>query len=172
MVHRGGEMAVKVLTNDPYETCLNYRRLNEKPVIDRWNSFHRFETTADRLEKLRKKAMHVPDRNEAFRILAAADSDQTRWSIVYDNRNMRIYYRTAIDATVREIKADLFDFSCRAPAKMLNIHSKYAGDVTEHFRGYSAKQNTDSVKTSFEKLARRMFVPPKVVDLYASFPEK
>src|SRR4030095_11691135 len=69
--------------------------------------------------------------NYAFEILANGTiKDYTRWSIVYDQRRGKIYFRTLRSPQMKMIDIRGFDYSCGSPVKILDIDEKETGDAT------------------------------------------
>lgn len=116
-----------------------------------------------------------PSLEQAFDILGRVASHRTRWSIVYDNRGMKIHLRTDGNARIRTIDVAKFDFSCETPVKALDINDNLAGDVTHNFQNYDPKANMRLVKTSLEKLRsrfRRLRVTDQAVKFIGTYPQQ
>ncbi|PWT89264.1 MAG: hypothetical protein C5B54_09250 [Acidobacteria bacterium] len=78
-----------------------------------------------------------------------AQPGYTKWSIVYDQTNLRVYFRTS---TEREIKyADLqkFDFSCSTRVRVLDINFSHPGNVDNFFRSYTTQANRNLIQQSY-----------------------
>ncbi len=110
--------------------------------------------------------------NFAFDLLTALTWMPKKWSIVYDNHKMKIYFKTNTNPKIRKINITGFDFSCRAPVKVLNINSQQSGNVTRRFVDYTLAININLAKTNFKKPEPQMNVPPKAVEALARYPEK
>lgn len=82
----------------------------------------------------------------AFKILKEvypSNEERTRWSIVFDPKNFKIYYRSYNNKEIRRIDFKKFDFNCHTPAKMLEVHNDLSGDVTPSFIDYSHDLTVD-----------------------------
>ena len=73
----------------------------------------------------------------AFDILACAGSQKANWSIVFDARNLRAYFKTIVHSDVRMIDFRKLDFSCQSPVTMLDVNEKLSGDITGQLKDYS-----------------------------------
>lgn len=70
----------------------------------------------------------------------------SQWSIVFDTRGRKAYFRTASNPEVREV--NLFDFNlhCTGGLRMLQIQADLAGDVSAHFRDFSLEESVDQME--------------------------
>jgi penicillin V acylase-like amidase (Ntn superfamily) len=142
--HTGESMLVKALTNHTYrESVRAWQESSIFPVTN--TSLRRFSIAANRVKSFN------PDNTEsaidyAFDTLALVRGENmgrsnTFWSIVFDTENFFIYFRTKYNPQIRYIDATAIDFSCKTPAKMLNINEELSGDVTSKLKEYSLTAN-------------------------------
>ena len=69
-----------------------------------------------------------------------------QWSIVYDVRNMRIYFRTARGPNIRYFDFNAFDFSDNAlPLMVQDIDKNIMGDFSDHFVGFTPEADRVSI---------------------------
>ena len=70
----------------------------------------------------------------------------SQWSIVFDIKNWKAYFRTASHPEIREV--NLFDFNlhCASGVKMLQIQAVLSGDVSGHFRDFSLEESVDQME--------------------------
>lgn len=169
VVHCGESLPVRVLTNDTYEESLAFWKNKTSPVEDRWESIHRFATAAN-LVRDSGATNPTPGLGHAFDVLTAVKWVQTRWSIVYDNRKLKIYFTTGGNSKTRSVDLNRFDFSCRSPVKILDINNELEGDVTPSFHDYSQETNANLVRTSCGKLGSKVPVPDHVIELMSKYP--
>jgi penicillin V acylase-like amidase (Ntn superfamily) len=73
----------------------------------------------------------------AFDTLEAVSRDDTVFSAVFDPANGRVYFRTAQNPEIRYIDFNEFDFSCKTPVMMLDIHDGGAGNIRDDLIKYS-----------------------------------
>ena len=96
VVHTGDQLTVPTLTNDPYEKSINYRRAGTPEKTTSAASLDRFVRAAQKTEGFAKQPKSEQEAiNYAFDILSnVAQKDYTQWSIVYDQKRGRVYFRT------------------------------------------------------------------------------
>ena len=173
VVHTGDSLAIPTLTNDTYEKSLSYLKTAspEKATTD--GSLDRFVRAAqktgvfDKQPKAEQEAV-----NYAFDVLSnVAQKGYTQWSIVYDQKRGRIYFRTLRSPQIKMIDAKAFDYSCGTTVKILDIDWKEGGDVTGKFTDYTRKANRNLIERSFNGTDFLKDIPAPVRDIVASYPE-
>jgi len=151
----GSGLSVPALTNSPYAECMAHLLNGTMPHYDNLRSIERFKTVAGMLHDFVTLPAGAPAVSYAFRILDAVRFGElteedgvlvrsliaTEWSVVYDITNRRFSFRTFEDKTIRTISLQAFDFSCSTPVKVLDIHRKLGGDVSEKCIDYTPDLN-------------------------------
>ena len=133
--YTGKTLPVAALTNNIYEESVRAWRAGKLTG----DSLIRFGAAADRVTGF--QAMKSERAVEyAFDTLTQASHPfLTVWSIVFDPENLRVYFRTKWHNEIRYVDFSKLDFSCGAPAQMLDIHEKLSGDVSADLLPYSHK---------------------------------
>ena len=143
--HTKAALPVKALANSTYSTCLSYWKQNASLPSNSYDSRHRFVRVARMMESYKgKKDEQAID--YAFGMLKdvrPSNEKSTRWSIVFDTKIFRVYYRSYDNSAVRSIDFKKFDFDCQPPVKMLRVHNNFSGDITHAFRDYSHDLSLD-----------------------------
>jgi len=143
--HTAAGLPVRALANRPYAACLESWKKNEQFSADPYDSRSRFNRVGRMTMELSKKEQDPVQ--YAFRILESVrqprNPEFTRWSIVFDIGNMAIHYRSYNNSQIRRIDFGAFDFDCRTPAKMLDIHNGLFGDIAKAFTDYAHDINLD-----------------------------
>ena len=172
VAHTGSKLAAAALANDTYDRSVEYSRSAHS--IGSESSLDRFSRAAARtaefasLSKTEKVAV-----DHALGILAdVAQKNSTQWSIVYDQKRGKIYFRTRKTPQIRSIDTTAFDYSCAAPVKILDMNTELAGDATHYFKNYTREANRDLVERAFNGTDFLRNVPAAARDAHASFPEK
>lgn len=102
----------------------------------------------------------------AFRILEKVDQGSfTRWSIVYDGANMRVYFRTYASPAIKYIDVAGLNFECGSRALALDIDTSEAGKVNERMAGYTAEMNREVILNAFEDFRKHDFLDESESDL-------
>jgi hypothetical protein len=137
-------------------------------------SLDRFVRAANMLKKHDPKAQTSPI-HYAFDILANVASPSaswgTKWSIVYDIQNLRVYFRTFANKQIRYVDLHSFDFSCQAPVKVLDMNFDVSGDMTDHFHDYTRKMNLELIRHSFKGTYFLRNIPDGVLEELSKYPE-
>ena len=58
----------------------------------------------------------------------------TRWSIVYDQTQKLVRFRTDLHPAIRTVNLSALGFGCSIQARMLDVNAKVSGDVTALLR--------------------------------------
>jgi penicillin V acylase-like amidase (Ntn superfamily) len=121
----GADMPYPVLTNDAYAESAAFT--TEYKKSGRWSdipktvgSSERFGRAAAMLINYKKQKPAVA---YAFDILTEVSQPQTRYSIVFDIKNGKIYYRTKNNQEIRVLTLKDFDYSCKSPVMGIDIES-------------------------------------------------
>ncbi len=161
VAHSGKNLPVKVLANTNYDHSISewnkisVLKKKGKPVPVMIPSLRRFTRAADRVSAYKPtdslSAIHT-----AFDILEEVSGQKinggpTRWSMVFDTKNLRIHFKTIIHPVIREIDLQKLDFSCETPVKMMDINEKLSGDITDQLKDYSFKLHLDHALNARKK---------------------
>ena len=161
-------LPVKILTQDTYAESFEYWEKGETPTNDPYRSIGRFITSANMVKAFDSKTSGTAV-DYAFDILKAAEMTMgmgsfTMWSIVYDIKNLRVYFRTSKNNKIRYINMNSFDFSCKTPVRVLDVNADCSGDVSSRFINYTYKINRELVGKTIDQ-------PDEVLDDIARYPE-
>ena len=107
----------------------------------------------------------------AFDILRSVGHDlYTQWSIVYDVKNLSVYFRTPENQNVRHFSLKSFGFSCATPARVLDINTELSGDVTNKFIDYTYQINRNLIGEVFKKTPGLSALMEHDLDMRAEYP--
>jgi penicillin V acylase-like amidase (Ntn superfamily) len=137
----GDEVKIKAMVNSPYAECL--ARGDDRSG--------RFAKAAGMLENY---AGEDPV-EYVFSILRATRQKSTLWSLVFDVKNHRLYYFTALNPEIRSVCLDEFDPSCDSPVQILDINAPGKGDVKASFKDFTHEENVRVVRPALEKWKAR-----------------
>ena len=173
VVHTGKELPFQTLTNDTYAKSIAYLKVSTSNKATSEGSLDRFYRAAKRTQTLEVEKRSVTDViNYAFDILTnVAQGTGTQWSIVYDQLNQKIYFRTLQNKQIRSIDMGRFDYACGSDVKLFDANTNDSGDVTNKFVGYTRKANRDLIDRSFNGTDFLKAIPSQVRDFFASYPE-
>jgi choloylglycine hydrolase len=161
VVHYGIDLPVKALSNSSYIKSLDaWKAISGKAdyetiISNQGSSIGRFIIAADRINKFQptafKKAVDT-----AFKILDEVSGQKTkgsptRWSIVFDTKNLQVHFKTIGNSNIRKINLRELDFSCRATGKMIDINEPVEGDITHSMKEYSTDLHYKYALKAFTK---------------------
>lgn len=174
VAHTGERLTVAALANDTYERSLNYSKAASADGAKSESSLDRFTRASLKAKEFSGQSRSEKDAVDyAFGILAdVAQKNSTQWSIVYDQKRGKIYFRTRKAPQIKIIDTRAFDYSCSSPVKLFDMNSGVSGDVNRQFKDYSRVAHRDLIERSFTGTEFLRDVPASVKDGYASYPEK
>jgi len=171
VIYTGDDLQVHALANRTYKNSMDsWQCFSASNSNQTWQN--RFNTTAflieDRDVSLPEKAVEC-----ALKILKrVAQGSFTKWQIVYDLSNLRVYFATPPLRALRQIKLASIDFSCDTPVKVLDLHAMFTGDSEEHFKDYSRKVNFSMIDESFRNTGFLSHVPAERRNRLADYPDE
>jgi penicillin V acylase-like amidase (Ntn superfamily) len=155
IVHKGKDLVVPVLTNNIYSESVKVyeeaRKAGNGFEYDN-NSLERFGKACKMVDALKQYNGNKSITDYAFDILKeVSQGDFTKWSIVYDITNRKIYFRTQRFQSIKNVSFSAFDFACPAKPKAWDMNTKGQSDVTKNFVDYTAAINRKLVETAFRE---------------------
>lgn len=133
--HTREKLPVKVLSNSPYSEAVKFWRKGQPPGNDRRRSIGRFILAANMVETYDPKTMQPVD--YAFNILSkVANPSDTQWSIVYDIKNLGIYFKTKENRKIRYFSLKSFDFSDTSIVKVVDVNGNFSGEISGRFTDF------------------------------------
>jgi penicillin V acylase-like amidase (Ntn superfamily) len=176
--HTGDTLPHKLITNDTCANSLAYLAQHEgfggtKPLRQgSYNSLDRFVIAADRLKAYRPTDAKQSPIQYAFETLAAVrQGDATKWSIVYDLKNLEIHYRTERCAETRTLQLKSLDFRSQSPVRMVSINTPHTGVLNPYFVDYDTDQNRWLIYYCVRHTPMLALIPDAILELLARYPE-
>lgn len=188
VVKTGEQLSLTALANSTYDESITSFATKANTAYDR--SLYNFCTAANMIENYSSNRVS-DDIAYSFDILkSVAQGYSTKWSIVYDIKNLKVYFRifetpTLIDTQIIFLKeegmaktkiVDLteFDFQCSLPSQVMDLEIDKEGLVNSHFTGYNTDINKKFISKAFDYFWR-FGVPIKISDeelnYLAKYPE-
>jgi hypothetical protein len=97
-----------------------------------------------------RNAPETVDSEYGFKILRTLERGLTRWSIVIDVNQGRVYFHTNEGRKTKYFDMARLDFSPDTPVKILDVHADLKGDVLDYFVDYSPERNWRAAKEGIE----------------------
>ena len=105
-------------------------------------------------------------------LLAISHPSRTQWSIVYDPKNLSIYFRTLGNQEIRHFDLEPFDLSCSTPVRLLDVQGELSGDISDKFTDYTYQINRNVVGEAFRKTPFLSHLPNGNLDIRVSYPDE
>jgi penicillin V acylase-like amidase (Ntn superfamily) len=159
MIYKGSDLPIPVLENDTYANSLLKNNKGQKC---------RFGTAAKMINEYKS----IPGKSPvdySFSILDKVVLDGS-WSIVYDIKNMKIYFKSATNQTRKSINIREFDFSCGTAGLMFNLLDKSSGDVTPKFTEFTSTLNNNKLAAALKSNSIRL--PKEIEDQFYGYHKK
>lgn len=168
--HTGSSLAVAALSNHPYEASLAYAATTPPAVADHVSSLGRFVHAAAAVRNF-PQAQSPDPIGYAFSALdAVRQPNLTQWSIVYDLRNLSVYFRTLPVPLNKRIQLAALDFDPSAPIRMMDINANTSGEVFPQ-TVYSQADNLAVLTSVWRQTPLLASYPLSYLQLRAAFPD-
>jgi penicillin V acylase-like amidase (Ntn superfamily) len=171
VTHTGATLPFPVLTNSPYRESAAFTAARAGDPVRGSGSLERFARAASSLSTLQKNTPTDPIA-AAFSVLHSVAQGNTRWTIVYDQSEAQIHFRTATHPMVRTVTLSRLDFACQAGVRMLDLDQKVAGDITGTMARYSSTLHLEMLRKNYAASSVTRRTPPEQVAEIATRPEK
>ncbi|MEO8210701.1 MAG: linear amide C-N hydrolase [bacterium] len=175
--HSGEAMKYKVLTNDSYENSMNYlKTLREfggaSDIKGENSSFERFAKSCSMINNYKKESDRTAV-DYGFEILnSVKQGDHTKWSIVYDIKKMKVYFKTLGSDKIKNIDLSRLDFNCSSPVQMIDINSGLEGNVNAQLTDYTYEANRKLIEDAYSGVDFLKDATDIEKNKTASYPEK
>ena len=168
LAHSGDRLPVSVLANDSYTESLAFWRGRNGRRSGGSGSHERFARAADALSAVKSGQPVTVDR--AFAVLQDVAQKSTRWSIVYDQKQRVVHFRTDQHNPIRSVRLDGLDFACGKAVKGIDVHERVAGDITATLTDYPAARNRELVAKSYADFSGTRHAPKEEIERTAAHP--
>lgn len=172
--HSGLSLPVAVLTNDTFAKSMEYLKTlagfgGTGMPSPGPGSLERFGRAATMMKQYRSGQGAV---KYAFQMLAnVANGGYTKWSIVYDITNLRIYFRTSSSPQLKYLDLPQVNFTCKTSAEILDMNSIEPGNVSKSLRKYTSRINRELVRQSYLQTTFLAGTPASQIEVVARHPE-
>jgi choloylglycine hydrolase len=169
------DMPFKVLTNDFYDVSVEYLAKFKEfggsgEISNSPRSLERFAKTCKLIKEYDGKEDAV---DYSFGVLKnISQPGATQWSIVYDLKNSKIYFRTLTSPEIKSVLFSELDFNCNSAVKILDVDYTKAGNVSGVMEDYTFEKNYEFLKFAFDNVNFLKDTPDEVIRKRAGYPEK
>lgn len=148
IVHQNNKLPYPVLANSTYDASINAFR--NKRTTD--NSLDRFSNACSMIQQYKQAKTNKPLVDYSFDILdKVTQPGFTKWSIVYDITNKKIYFKTSGHQQQKMMAMNDFNFDCSAQPKSYNINQDDKGDISKRFIAFNNEANKKMLKQAFRE---------------------
>lgn len=163
LVHAGTDLDFPVLTNTIYKDAIsqvqkiNNTNNNQPSFTD--NSLQRFATVCSMINHFNKNNIKESVVDYSFRILdEVSQSNFTKWSIVYDINNKRIFFRTNNFFQIKSFDFNFFNLDCSGVPMSFNMNQPYFGNVSNRFEKFSKSLNRKFLEKAIHESSSRISI--------------
>ena len=181
-------LPLTALANSPYDESISAYKTKSNTDFNR--SLYNFCTAASMIDNYSKNDVK-DDISYSFNMLkSVAQGHFTKWSIVYDIKNLKVYFKVFESPTLTETQiiylkdegfantkiVDLskIDFTCSSPSLVMDLELDQEGLVNSYFQGYTTNINKEYISKAFDYFWR-LGVPIQLSDeelnYLAKYPE-
>jgi choloylglycine hydrolase len=162
VVHKGAGLPFPVLTNSAYKESIQ----RQKGAAPSNNSLLRFTSACSMLQQyhLAKEVAPVP---HAFSILdKIAQGDFTKWRIVYDISDRKVFFKTDQYKAERSFSLHDFNFSCGSRPLAFDLSIQTA---KTKFIPLTFNQNNALIRKSVAETGNRINASPEAITATANY---
>ncbi len=175
IVHTGNDLPFPVLTNSTYQksagSIIRDKALTNTKGGFQDNSIDRFSKACSMIQKYQANHLNKTLVDYSFDILHEVSMDNfTKWSIVYDIGNKKIYFRTSGFPAIKYIDLTKFDYSCSSQPVAFDMNENSKGNVTGKFVYFSADRNKRAIMDAFRESRTHVKVPGSMIESAAVYP--
>lgn len=162
VVHKGSALPFPVLTNSTYEesakTAIDAKVLTgNKNFSIHDNSLQRFTKACSMVQEYKKQPTGKPVVEYAFNILnSVSQNDYTKWSIVYDMKNKKVYFKTFSYPDIKSFSFTAFDFNCDTKSRITDMNRDLKGDISKMFIPFNADLNRELIRKAVSESRKRV----------------
>jgi len=157
VIHTGNNMPYTILCNSTYSSDLDsialyqgYGGSREIDIIDKVNT----KRTVRGTELIRRYQQNQskPIIDYSFDFLSSLDLGNNKWQIVYDLRNLKMFFRSYKSSKIKYVNFSSFDFSKNSSSKFIDIHTDFKGDVSSRFTDLTFSVNERYCRQFWENI--------------------
>ncbi|MEI8347258.1 MAG: linear amide C-N hydrolase [Pseudomonadota bacterium] len=175
-IHTEKDLPVSCLANNPYDESLAYATpylslTNSSAWPTSPTSLNRFTCAACMANNLSSDQIRTNAVNETYNILqAVSQGDFTKWSVVYDMANSKIYFKTQPIKTIKIIDLNALNFDCAQAVKIIDINTAQPGDITAKMTDYTIEANRRNVELGLVNQGLGN-LPQELIELMIKYPD-
>lgn len=179
IIYSEDKLPIFVLTNTNYKDSLRYYYDDLSFEYDKENyyisnSLDRFKKAAQRVELISNEDISAVDCG--FNILREIRRVDTTWSIVYDIKNLTIYFHTQHYPKIKILTLRDFDFSNQYLSKAMDMNNEGSDNVNHKFSTYNTEINRKLIFSLYRNdafmKALNIQLSDEILEYLAVYPEQ
>lgn len=177
VAHKGNDLPFPVLTNNFYQqsarTAIDANVLSGNTRFSfQDNSLQRFAKACSMVQQYQQTNNNKPVVDYAFDILDnVAQTGFTKWSIVYDIKNKKVFFKTADYTDIKSFTFDAFAFDCKAAPKVINMNQSLKGSVNNNFTAFTSVINRQVMEKAITESKDQVHISDKTKEENIAYPE-
>lgn len=157
-VHRGDALIFPVLANDTYQESLGYIN-STSSLSESYSSGSRFVRACSMIRSYNGAKTKIPAVDYSFNILdEVSQGDFTKWSIVYDLTDLKIYFKTSEQPQRKFLSFSSFNFGCAERALFFDLRTVATGEIANRFLPVTSQLHFNIISKSFDDSRSRIHV--------------
>jgi penicillin V acylase-like amidase (Ntn superfamily) len=151
VVHKAGALAFPVLTNSVYSESVKLAKdaIQKNNIPGSGSSEARFIRACSMLNDYTSGKTNKPVIDHAFDVLSSVkQSTHTKWSIVYDIRNKKIYFKTLDAPEIKTMLFSSFELACSQQPLAVDMNIAAKGDISKLFKPFNTDFNFKTIAES------------------------
>lgn len=151
VVHKGEQLLFPVLTNSVYDESVRLAKdaIQSSNIPGNAGSEARFIRACSMINEYKAGKNNKPIIDHSFDILGSvSQSTHTKWSIVYDITNQKIYFKTLDAPEIKSFSFSGFQFTCARQPLALDMNLAAKGDVNALFKPFNEEINRKTIAES------------------------
>lgn len=166
VIHRGGNLPYPVLANSTYEASVSAL----KSIKTKDNSLNRFANACSMLQQYKQADTNKQPVDYAFTMLQkVAQRSFTKWSIVYDITNKKIFFKSNNYQNQKVVSLSFFDYACSSKPQSFNINQDGRGEISKDFVAFNNDDNKKMVRAAFNE-SLGLHIDERLQKAVAEFP--
>ncbi|MGB8191741.1 MAG: linear amide C-N hydrolase [Chitinophagaceae bacterium] len=147
VVHKGDQLSFAVLTNSLYAQSAQEAKqsLAGNDIPGNNSSIGRFTRACSMINRY-EAGSKTSLTDHAFNILSSVkQGDHTKWSIVYDITNRKVFFKTLDAPKVKTVSFSAFNFSCQQQAFAFDMNQPGKDNVSSFFKPFNHEMNQKAI---------------------------
>ncbi len=159
------DLEKKAITNSSYQESIAYYHNGKNPSLPETASLNRYYNAIEMVDNYNNENLI----DYSYSIMDLIAQRITMRKVVYDIPNMRVYFKSNTNETLRYFDLSNFDFSCTEQPLVYTENQGDEGDISDKFVAYTTEINKTYIKSGWDYL--EMTYTEDELNEFAQYPE-